>query len=819
MGEKMNELFRILRLRKFEALAAVDSISLEKDTELQRSLIEARNKGASFEDVKEIARKFQGKKDEFVTDALALTHGIKLADLQFRIGSGKGLDLSKLETSIQKAFNAPAKTVINSPEFQKDKTRLYDSLIVAYLLALEVDVKVNDLVTMARLMAIVERVANADTKLSSEAAILQALRMLISLPGNIFLPLKPLVPGLPSETKEKIEKQGGSAKEQLPQLGSPTKTEKQLKQSMVKPLGIGDLIAVKHHILRYELGEVSHIEGLLKGERATHYNRTIEASKTISSEEDERNDLKSAVTNVIAAEALRKPGILNSPAYGILADSSPTNSFAQEVTNQATNVISSRLNVRSLHRLAREAEVKAERVFDNSQGKENVIGVYQRLDKIYLAQEFNYGKRLLYDVTIPEPAAFLLFQAFEEPQNKRIKLSEPPAFTHSSPKEINEENWMDLAQRFSVKDVGPPPPEFVTISQTVSFQAVTSSEDKTTKKTAVLGTKTIDVDIPNGYSAFRFLSIAAIDRAEDAGEDARKNITVCVSNERQILDSGLFLDLPLDEKEGRVPVTILVVYDHVQAVTVAIEIRCKRTDSLFQAWQLKTHNAIVEARLRLQAEYEEYIADQEAVLRVKLFNRPPELKREIERLELKRLFISALTGQEFDIFDIALVLDMWRITPVADALGNFIRFFEQAFEWEHMMYFFYPYYWGIKKLWARRTLMSDSDPQFEAFLKAGAARLVVPVRLGFEAALDYFMNTGNIPPNEEMKDINSPFFVSIAEEIRNQEGAPDNEVPRGESWEVRVPSRLIKLHHDGHLPKWSFEKGKWIMRHDENIVP
>ena len=29
----------------------------------------------------------------------------------------------------------------------------------------------------------------------------------------------------------------------------------------------------------------------------------------------------------------------------------------------------------------------------------------------------------------------------------------------------------------------------------------------------------------------------------------------------------------------------------------------------------------------------------------------------------------------------------------------YVRFFEQAFEWEHIVYFFYPYFWGWKPAW------------------------------------------------------------------------------------------------------------------------
>ena len=63
--------------------------------------------------------------------------------------------------------------------------------------------------------------------------------------------------------------------------------------------------------------------------------------------------------------------------------------------------------------------------------------------------------------------------------------------------------------------------------------------------------------------------------------------------------------------------------------------------------------------------------------------------------------------------------------------GPIIQFFEQAFEWEQMTYFFYPYFWGRKKNWPTTVNLSDPDPLFQQFLTAGAARVVVPVPIAY----------------------------------------------------------------------------------------
>ena len=111
------------------------------------------------------------------------------------------------------------------------------------------------------------------------------------------------------------------------------------------------------------------------------------------------------------------------------------------------------------------------------------------------------------------------------------------------------------------------------------------------------------------------------------------------------------------------------------------------------------------------------------------------------RTEVKKNCISILTDQHFDSFG---AIDTSSTCPPSDSTmnasqGPYVRFFEQAFEWEEMTWLTYPYYWGRKALWADRLTgvsISESDPVFQDFLQAGYCRAVAPVRPGFETAVD-----------------------------------------------------------------------------------
>jgi hypothetical protein len=175
----------------------------------------------------------------------------------------------------------------------------------------------------------------------------------------------------------------------------------------------------------------------------------------------------------------------------------------------------------------------------------------------------------------------------------------------------------------------------------------------------------------------------------------------------------------------------------------------------------------------------------------------------IEQEELKRGFIFLLLGEHF--------AQAFHPTPDPEAIppnpadvknwGAMVAFFERAFEWENMMYVYYPYFWGRRAKWGELILIQDIDPQFQAFLKAGAARVVIPVRPGFEAALAHYQETGDIWMGEEIPDMFSDFYVSIIQEIKARNFAPGKEILVSE-WDVKLPTTLVMLKEDETLPEW-----------------
>ena len=102
---------------------------------------------------------------------------------------------------------------------------------------------------------------------------------------------------------------------------------------------------------------------------------------------------------------------------------------------------------------------------------------------------------------------------------------------------------------------------------------------------------------------------------------------------------------------------------------------------------------------------------------------------------------------------------------------------QQAFEWEHLAWIVYPYFWGRRTEWSRTVVTSHPDPDFASFLNAGAARVQVPVRPGFEDLVKHFMETGEVYGEAGCPKMGDPGYVSFIDEQLTSLGAPGDEVP------------------------------------------
>jgi hypothetical protein len=444
---------------------------------------------------------------------------------------------------------------------------------------------------------------------------------------------------------------------------------------------------------------------------------------------------------------------------------------------------------------------------DNRLRTEKVRGIYQWVDKKYKARILNYGKRLLYDVVVPEPAAFLIDSLKKAAKPESFQLTKPgdPAI---APTDLDPSNYIYYASQYGVSGVvTPPPDEFV---QTVAH---VDSQDIQKTITAFGGTvagclfSAFTIRVPENYQAVsgyvQRTNFRAINVSPERWCEFFIGESYCLKFDSAHIGT-LNHSFTMNGETGEIPVTMRTFENTIQ-FNYAIGINCRSTEKAYEQWQLKTHAAIMAGYQRQLASYEDKLNQYRSALRTQValaqnYAHDPTIERE----ELKKAFIALLLGEHF--------AKAYLPTPTPGSFppnpsqvknwGAMVAFFERAFEWENMMYTYYPYFWGRIANWGELILIQDTDPQFEAFLKAGAARVVIPARPGFEAALAHYQETGDIWMGEEIPDMFSDYYVSIIQEIKARNAAPGEEVLVSE-WEVKLPTTLVMLKDDAKLPEWT----------------
>ncbi|MBL9140083.1 MAG: hypothetical protein JNK85_29695 [Verrucomicrobiales bacterium] len=568
-------------------------------------------------------------------------------------------------------------------------------------------------------------------------------------------------------------------------------------------LGVSELMVVKQRLLRYEMGEIAHIENVMATEERSREHRALRRTETLMREETEttretqqdletteRFELQSESEKTITEDSSRFAGITVSGSYGPSVDisanagftsakskasaNSTATSHAREITERSVHRIRERVRRERSALTINEVEVINRHGFLNRDGEpEHIVGIYRWVDKIYEAQVFNYGKREIIEVVIPEPAALYRHLRTSAPR-EGTTLRKPldpgyctgarHTFEPLEPKHMNLVSAMFWASVYNVPGVTPPPPRFEIIGVAL---ATKSDEDQPKEAQADNSLK-----VPHGYVAKRGVVCGNKLAFNIDGQNEPTGLEVRVG--RHHMPASRLM--ALDNETDTVPIAVLAA--NTPAFAVTVEVECERTDTLYADWQLKTYHAIMTAYEEQRSAYETGLAEQAlADEQQDIQGRNPTVNRQIERREIKRGAISQLTGQHFDDFD-AMRKSVGRFgLPQADLResdleGRYVRFVEQAFEWENMQYLFYPYFWGRKSDWPLVSQLMDDDPLFEAFLQAGSCRVNVPIRPGFENAANAFLSTGVLPWAERGATVagREP-FLSIAEEMKSQQGA------------------------------------------------
>lgn len=613
--------------------------------------------------------------------------------------------------------------------------------------------------------------------------------------------------------------------------------------NFVRPVGIGDLKVVKQWLCKYEAAEIAHVENVLLGESKKRAHRSLNRTEqtTFAAEEsveETRKDLETADRYELAKEiestvqqdlGVELSGSV-SGSYGVTqftvnagvsySESSTdsmrsTSNFAKDVVSKTASRIERTVRQERTLKILAETEETNEHGIDNKLGTAHVVGIYRWLQKRYKAQVFNYGKRLMFEVLIPEPAAFVQYAAEinrTASAGPELKIKEPgkPDIAISTLSQSTIDTYSAL---YSLQDLESEPPATIRQTMTVQQSGLPAS-----------AVHQVVMAIPEGYEA----TGAKVDAAGTSV--SRNSLTMFAGGAM----TKLWVDTTNTNQSASRTLafpgisTQLAASVHsygVDSYSISIVVTLTRTPAFYRAWQIKMYSRIINAYEDQLAKYEAAYALHQRQLDafnarkgLEMRGTNPQINDQIIRTELKKHGITMI-AREFDmdtsddtVFDamrLRVTVPPIPAVPRPPAIdieearveGPLVQFLEQAFEWNQLTYLLYPYFWAKQGKWVESQKgYAETDPLFGRFLQAGYARILIPVRPAYEVAVLHFLYTREPWNGGPAPGIYDPLYVSIHDELRHQQDDLEGATAEGSSWDVILPTSLVYLQEDAVLP-------------------
>lgn len=623
----------------------------------------------------------------------------------------------------------------------------------------------------------------------------------------------------------------------------------------VNEIGVIEFRKVEQEVCCYIPGEVSHIENVLAREYKEKHTRDLLRTEITTESETEteienltdtstttRNELNTEIERTLEEERSSNYGgslsvsakwgtaNIDANAYADFSNSnssSQSNSvaqnFAQEVTRKAVEKIVRKTKQKRTSKILKEFETNNRHGFDNREGDEHVTGVYRWVDQIFTNRLVNFGKRLVYKFTIPHPAEFykMAINFKSKKENSESKSpNEPPRklsdFGINSFADITEEHETkvnEAAAYYGVSVKFPEMEKIVPFSLNFSSLGYKSQTQNTPSHSQPIedgfGCVAISGRVYVNYKGNRTKNGKVVSWFHYDNFKDGKDGYYCSGSK----DCDTYFDVSNGFNANPIQGSLNCYYRYqeVGSLSGSFNLRLRITAQRLEEWQKEVFNQLNNAYQQKLSEYEykqQEIEDQQALEQEESNNNTsnnPLDNRIIEQRELKRACIEMMMkpyckklGRDFTDerscgeYQVAQTMQ----TPEFAEYIKYVAFFERAFDWDIMSYVFHPYYWADCKNWVELIQTKNADRIFQAFLQAGIAEVVVPVKCEMSLAVAYYMETGDIMnPGDLVPEDLGDYYVSLAKEMQDCQ----EEVVVEGTWDSRVPTSLTILQKDSAL--------------------
>jgi hypothetical protein len=371
---------------------------------------------------------------------------------------------------------------------------------------------------------------------------------------------------------------------------------------------------------------------------------------------------------------------------------------------------------------------------------------------------YRYGLRLTYDIVIPEPGGTLR-EAYAKLAQLKAQMTQQFVFpykhsditTDTKPGD-SEPYYLVLADKYSV-DVPPPPGPPQIINVNVGFTHNTEFPGHPAAFTVNDGYWIANILYTAwhaGSSSFDFSVFVDFGGGTIDG-NTPFNTDLCAG--------GGFLY----HQSGQQSLTVYYQTGETPGGSLSFRIVCPPTDDAWDQWRSTVWTALYNAASSAFYTQQQSIGAAITTLQDQLNSVDTLTLRREEHDEIMKGVLRWVLGPAFEFMDPSLwtqiaPYDLAWGTPVLSILENqissatdyalvsyheqMIRFINDAIDWDNILYYLYSYFWDVPPAWDNIRQIQHPDSTRQAFLRAGAARVVLTVRKGWEVDWVNFVYTG-----------------------------------------------------------------------------
>ena len=571
-------------------------------------------------------------------------------------------------------------------------------------------------------------------------------------------------------------------------------------QAYARPLGCAALQVVQQRLEGYRLGELAHVENLMPGElRKRDLSHRLSWREDLGNNETSSYNASSDDRRRSQSELAELPSLELKRAFNQLKQQYGNDGLSVTVTGNWTDTVgngtpqsvdrtvqqllrhaaeyaSHEVNVQRQRTVLEEHSSKDNRRFDNSAGATRQVGIYRWIDALYHMKTIARGQRLILEIILPTPGDAYLHR-LQTLHGLNPTPPSSPWLTIEGPAGVTRENYTELATRYHIAEPPAPPQEQLILNVSLQLRP----PQTTTKLT-----------IPDGYKAQSAKLAWAFTPSASSNEQSPA-LNVLVGSQNEKLDtsspSGNITISPLDPVDGELLVAIV---GQCEDFNLNIVVTCAFDDAstAFQAWQSRIFNVLSDAYRDLNKKFRGQLRELAAM------DNPITETRH----QLCRQAINCLIQAHTDNKQNKDKSQGWE----QDALALQLELlFEHALDWDEMIYTFYNDYHGPDDPqrwdWLQTRQKCGNAGGLNELLRAGTARLLVPVRVDYPLIiLHYLTSGGRLWPGSERRVAVHEDQLALAATIKSCGQKPPS-APEF-FWNMTLPTSWMILQDSDRLP-------------------